>query len=119
MSSEGFPSGLPSERKQVVRELGEHILGMFDLSVAEMPLPVRLSAYRIYLTVAEFVLREALRSCYSEVRRELAPERWAEMTEEERRKLVEKVQGLFQLSMVAVEDMAYLTLRLRGALRLG
>jgi hypothetical protein len=41
------------------------------------------------------------------------------MTEEERRKLVEKVQGLFQSSIVAVEVMAYLTLRLREALRLG
>jgi len=60
-----------------------------------------------------------LRSYYSEVRRELVPERGTEVTEEERRKLVEKVQGLFQSSKVAVDVMAYLTLRLRGALRLG
>jgi|GEM_PF-5337659 hypothetical protein len=53
MSSECFQSGLPSERRQVVRALGEHLLGMFDLSIAARAPPASWRDFFRYLRVRE------------------------------------------------------------------
>lgn len=117
-------SGLSPEERRLVEELSETILRrLLDPSAAELPLPLRQLAFKNYLTSAmlllDAILTEALNGRYADVCRKLERAEWAKMSLEEREKLAEEVESLIAMARVAPATVAYLTLRLREALRLG
>jgi hypothetical protein len=124
MRSVEILSGLSPEERRLVEELSETILRrLLDPSAAELPLPLRRLAFKSYLTSAmlllDAILTEALNRRYADVCRKLERAEWAKMSLEEREKLAKEVKSLIAMARVTPATVAYLTLRLREALRLG